>query len=60
MHGDDIAFAYGFWSLVVVNVGIFVLLTVSYLAPLKRREWQSMFAPRFRIGHAAEPRWGNR
>jgi protein-S-isoprenylcysteine O-methyltransferase Ste14 len=41
MHGEEIGFGYGFWSLVLVNVGIFVMLTLSYLTPLKRREWRS-------------------
>ena len=41
MHGENIGFGYGFWSLVLVNVGIFVLLTLSYLTPVKRREWRS-------------------
>ena len=41
MHGEDIPFGYGFWSLVVVNAGIFVLLALSYLTPVKRREWRS-------------------
>jgi len=41
MHGDNVGFGYGFWSLVLVNVGIFVLLTLSYLTPVKRREWRS-------------------
>jgi methanethiol S-methyltransferase len=41
VHGEDIAFGYGFWSLVVVNAAIFVLLTLSYLTPVKRREWRS-------------------
>ena len=46
MHGEGIAWGYGFWSLVVVNAAIFVLLALSYLAPVKRREWRSfgMFA----------------
>ena len=41
MHGEGIAWGYGFWSLVVVNAAIFVLLALSYLAPVKRREWRS-------------------
>ena len=41
MHGEEIGFGYGFWSLVLVNVGIFVMLTFSYLTPVKRREWRS-------------------
>ena len=46
MHGEGISWGYGFWSLVVVNAAIFVLLALSYLAPVKRREWRSfgMFA----------------
>src|SRR3990172_9113993 len=41
MHGDAIPFGYGFWSLVVVNAGIFVLFALSFLTPLRRREWRS-------------------
>lgn len=41
MHGESIFYGYGFWSLVIVNVAIFVLLTLSYLTPVKRREWRS-------------------
>jgi len=41
MHGEEIAFGYGFWSLVVLNAAIFVLFTLSFLTPLKRREWRS-------------------
>ncbi len=41
MHGQEIQYGYGFWSLVVVNVGIFVLFTLSFLTPVKRREWRS-------------------
>jgi len=42
MHGEDIQFAYGFWSLVIVNVGLFVFFLLSFLAPAKKREWRSM------------------
>jgi len=42
MHGQDISFAYGFWSLVVVNVGLFAFFIISFLAPTKKREWRSM------------------
>ena len=41
MHGQDIQYGYGFWSLVVVNVAIFVLLALSFLTPVQRREWRS-------------------
>ncbi len=41
MHGEEIQFGYGFWSLVVVNVAIFVLLALSFLTPVRRREWRS-------------------
>src|SRR3989338_48219 len=41
MHGEGISWGYGFWSLVVVNAAIFVLLALSYLAPVKGREWRS-------------------
>ncbi len=41
MHGQDIQYGYGFWSLVVVNAAIFVLLALSFLTPVQRREWRS-------------------
>jgi methanethiol S-methyltransferase len=41
MHGEGVPWGYGFWSLVVVNVAIFVLLALSYLTPVKQREWRS-------------------
>jgi hypothetical protein len=40
VHGEDVAFGYGFWSLVVVNTAIFVLLALSFLTPVKQREWR--------------------
>ena len=42
MHGENISYAYGFWSLVIVNVGLFVFFLLSFLAPTKKREWRSM------------------
>ncbi len=42
MHGESISFAYGLWSLVAVNVGLFVFFLLSFLTPIKRREWRSM------------------
>jgi len=42
MHGDGISYGYGFWSLVVVNVFLFLFFILSFLAPVKRREWRSM------------------
>ena len=44
MHGQNIQFAYGFWSLVAVNVGLFAFFLLSFLPPLKKREWRSMGA----------------
>jgi len=41
MHGDAIPFGYGFWSLVVINAGIFVLFVLSFLTPVRQREWRS-------------------
>lgn len=41
MHGENIPFAYGFWTLVVVNAAIFVLLALSFLTPVRKREWRS-------------------
>jgi protein-S-isoprenylcysteine O-methyltransferase Ste14 len=42
MHGFDISFAYGFWSLVLVNAGLFIFFILSFLSPVKKREWRSM------------------
>lgn len=41
MHGDGIPFGYGFWSLVAVNAALFIFFVLSFLAPVKRREWRS-------------------
>ena len=42
MHGDSLSYGYGFWSLVIVNVLFFLFFILSFLAPVKRREWRSM------------------
>lgn len=42
MHGENIPYAYGFWFLVAVNVGLFAFFILSFLTPLKKREWRSM------------------
>lgn len=42
MHGEGISFAYGFWSLVVVNVLLFLFFIMSFIYPVKKREWRSM------------------
>jgi protein-S-isoprenylcysteine O-methyltransferase Ste14 len=42
MHGFDISYAYGFWSLVLVNTGLFVFFIISFMTPVKQREWRSM------------------
>lgn len=36
------SYAYGMWSLVVMNTAIFVLFVLSFLKPKKRWEWRSM------------------
>jgi protein-S-isoprenylcysteine O-methyltransferase Ste14 len=41
MHGENIPYGYGFWSLVFFNAAFFVIFTLSFLAPLRRREWRS-------------------
>jgi protein-S-isoprenylcysteine O-methyltransferase Ste14 len=41
MHGENIPYGYGFWSLVVFNAAFFVIFVVSFLTPLRRREWRS-------------------
>lgn len=42
MHGEAVGYGYGFWTLVVVNVLLFLFFILSFLAPVKRREWRSM------------------
>lgn len=42
MHGEDIAYAYGFWSLAAVNAALFLFFILSFMTPLKKREWRSM------------------
>jgi protein-S-isoprenylcysteine O-methyltransferase Ste14 len=44
MHGEGISYAYGFWSLVVVNIALFAFFLLSFLTPVKKREWRSMGA----------------
>src|SRR5574341_2186461 len=44
MHGENVSYAYGFWSLVAVNIGLFAFFLLSFLPPLKKREWRSMGA----------------
>ena len=44
MHGEDVPFAYGLWSLVAVNVVLFAFFILSFLTPVKKREWRSMGA----------------
>lgn len=42
MHGQGLSYAYGFWSLVAVNVLLFLFFILSFLTPLRKREWRSM------------------
>ncbi|MEK6531182.1 MAG: isoprenylcysteine carboxylmethyltransferase family protein [Deltaproteobacteria bacterium] len=42
MHGDGISYAYGIWSLVAVNVVLFLFFIFSFITPVKKREWRSM------------------
>ncbi len=43
MHGEELGrYAYGYWSLVAINAGLFVFFILSFLAPAKKREWRSM------------------
>ncbi len=44
MHGENISYAYGFWSLVAVNVGLFAFFIISFLSPVKKKEWRCMGA----------------
>jgi protein-S-isoprenylcysteine O-methyltransferase Ste14 len=41
---ENIQYAYGFWFLVAVNVILFAFFILSFLAPIKKREWRSMGA----------------
>lgn len=41
MHGEGIPYGYGFWSLVAFNALFFLFFLLSFLAPVKRREWRS-------------------
>jgi len=41
MHGENIPYGYGFWSLVVFNAAFFVVFVLSFLTPLRRRDWRS-------------------
>jgi protein-S-isoprenylcysteine O-methyltransferase Ste14 len=41
MHGEDVLYGYGLWSLVAFNALFFLFFIVSFLAPVKRREWRS-------------------
>jgi len=40
MHGEDI-YGYGLWSLVVINALFFLFFILSFLTPVRRREWRS-------------------
>lgn len=42
MHGEGFSYAYGFWSLVVVNVLLFLFFIMGFIYPIKKREWRSM------------------
>src|SRR3972149_2616009 len=42
MHGEGISYAYGFWLLVIANVLLFLFFILSFMAPLKKREWRGM------------------
>lgn len=42
MHGDGLSYAYGFWSLVVANVILFLFFILRFLTPVRKREWRSM------------------
>jgi protein-S-isoprenylcysteine O-methyltransferase Ste14 len=41
MHGEDIPYGYGFWFLVAFNALFLLFFLLSFLAPVKRREWRS-------------------
>jgi protein-S-isoprenylcysteine O-methyltransferase Ste14 len=41
MHGENVPYGYGFWSLVLFNAAFFTIFTLSFLTPLRRREWRS-------------------
>jgi hypothetical protein len=37
MHGENIPYAYGFWFLVLVNVGLSAFFILSILTPVKKK-----------------------
>ena len=41
---DMESYDYGMWSVVAINVGIFIFFALSFLKPKKRWEWRSMGA----------------
>lgn len=40
MHG--LGYAYGFWGLVIFNVGLFLFFILSFMTPKGKGEWRSM------------------
>ena len=43
MHGSDVP-AYGLWSLVIINSGIFIFFAFSFFKPRTKRDWRSFGA----------------
>lgn len=45
MHGEDMGgFAYGLWTIVIFNIGLFLFFAISFIEPKKKFEWGSMGA----------------
>ncbi len=45
MHGEGMGgFAYGLWTVVIFNIGIFLFFAISFIEPKKKFEWGSMGA----------------
>jgi methanethiol S-methyltransferase len=42
MHGEGILYGYGLWSLVAFNALFFLFFILSFLAPVRGREWRSL------------------
>ncbi|MBI5599236.1 MAG: isoprenylcysteine carboxylmethyltransferase family protein [Deltaproteobacteria bacterium] len=41
MHSIGPSYAYGIWALVLVNIALFLFFILSFLTPVKKREWRS-------------------
>ena len=45
MHGEELGnYAYGMWTVVIFNVGLFLFFVLSFIKPKTHIEWRSMGA----------------